>query len=295
MGIQQGLEGEIRSITRFEQAIAEDPSFAPAYAGLAAALVTRSGAQEMDSPDDLAKMQLAAEKALELDPLLAEAHGGLGMVYARQAQWERSEKSFRRALELDPNDSVIYGNFALSLLFPLGRIQEAVRELRIAVKNDPFAPRLRFILINALIAAGRFDEAAGNCLKLRGEFPAKSAWLGRARLGQGRIREAIQILEDSLKQGPDEDGVVSAFLGYAYGRGGRRDEAEKLAAGTAKPFNQAVAFAGMGDKDRTFQALERMAALGPVRLGRNLAYPEFSFIRGDPRLRALRKKVGLPE
>ncbi len=66
-------------------------------------------------------MQAAGEKALELDPLLAEAHGALAMIYARQAQWDRSEKSFRRALELDPNDSVVYGNFALNLLFPLGR------------------------------------------------------------------------------------------------------------------------------------------------------------------------------
>ena len=279
----------MQSITRFEEAIAKDPLFAPAYAGLAAAHVARSGTPEFDSSDE-AKMKVAAERALELDPLLAEAHGALGMVYASQAQWEQSEKSFRRALELDPNDAVIYGNFALSLLFPMGRIQDAVRELRIAVKSDPFAPRVRFILANALMAAERFGEAVEYCLNLPSDYPARSEWLGRARLGQGRIQEAVQILEGS-RPGDDEN---RGFLGYAYGRAGRREEAEKLAAENSDAYVQALTFAGIGDKERTLQALERMAPLGPVRLGRDLTYPEFALVRGDPRLNALRKKVGLP-
>jgi TolB-like protein len=214
LGIQQGLSGEIQSVAKFEEAIAQDPSFAPAYAGLAGAHVARSGTDQFDLADELAKMQAAAEKALELDPLLAEAHGALGMVYARQAQWERSEKSFRHALELDPNDSVIYGNFALYLLFPLGRIQEAVRQLRIAVKHDPLAPRLRYILANALMAAKRFDEAAAYCLSLPADFPGKSEWLGRARLGQGRVQEAIQIFENEIHRGFDYDSSFGGFLDY---------------------------------------------------------------------------------
>jgi TolB-like protein/Flp pilus assembly protein TadD len=295
LGVRRGLTGDLQSITPFEQVIAKDPSFAPAYAGLAAALATRAGTGEGDLPDDLARMQAAAEKALELDPLLAEAYDALGMVYARQTQWERSEKSFRRALELDPSDSVIYGNFALNLLFPLGRIGEAVRELQRGIKHDPVAPRLRFILANALMAAGRFDEAARYCENLPDGFPGKSEWLGRARVGQGRIPEAIRILEDQATRDAGVDDSVDAPLGYAYGRAGRKDEAEKLAAATSAPYNQAMTFAGMGDRERTLAALERMAALGPVRLGRDLHYPEFAFVRGDPRLKALRQRVGLPE
>jgi tetratricopeptide (TPR) repeat protein len=111
LGIQQGLSGDIQSVAKFEEAIAQDPSFAPAYAGLAGARVARSGTDRFDLADELSKMQAAAGKALELDPLLAEAHGALGMVYARQAQWERSERSFRHALELDRNDSVILREF----------------------------------------------------------------------------------------------------------------------------------------------------------------------------------------
>ena len=76
---------------------------------------------------------------------------------------------------------------------------------------------------------------------------------------------------------------------------GRREEAEQLAAALPNPHQQALIFAGFGDKDRTFEALGRMAVQGPVRIGRALTYPELALLRGDPRLKALRKKVGLPE
>ena len=85
-------------------------------------------------------------------------------------------------------------------------------------------------------------------------------------------------------------------LGCAYARAGRREEAEKLAAESAfNPFNQARIFACLGDKDRTFEALDRAAAAGPVRIGWALTSPELALLRGDPRVKALRKKVGLPE
>jgi hypothetical protein len=91
-------------------------------------------------------------------------------------------------------------------------------------------------------------------------------------------------------------GYTQGFLGYAYARSGRREDAEKLAATlTASPFHQALVFAGLGDKERTLEALDRMTALGALRLGRTLYYAELALVRGDPRLNALRKKAGLPE
>lgn len=292
--LQHGPDTDLEGIPRFEQVIAKDPTFAPAYAGLAEAHLARSEDEEFGSADELVKLQAAAEKALELDPLLAEAHAAMGMAYARKALWKDSEKSFRRALELDPNDSMNHATLVLGLLFPLGRIQEAIQELRIAVKNDPLAPRLRFILANALMAAGRFDEAASYCLGLPADFTGRGEWLARARIGGGRTQEAIGILNDLLQRGDDPLHTVRGFLGYAYGRAGRRDEADKLAAEDLIPYDRALIFAGMGDKERTLQALAGMAVLGPVRLGRDLTYPEFDLVRGDPRLAALRKSIGLP-
>src|SRR5437588_148275 len=85
-----------------------------------------------------------------------------------------------------------------------------------------------------------------------------------------------------------------SYLGYAYARSGRREEAEKLAIDLS-PQQQVVIFAGLGDKERALEALDRMTVVGPVRMGSILSLPELALLRGDPRLKALRKRVGLPE
>src|SRR5262252_6674971 len=136
--------GYSQSIGPLEDAIVRDPSFAPAYAGLAAAIVARSGDSALFGHDDeLARMRVTAEKAIQLDPLLPEAHDALGMSYAREGQWEQSEKSFRHAIGLDPSSSTAHDHFAFNLLLPLGRVEEAVRELRIAAKADPLSSEVR--------------------------------------------------------------------------------------------------------------------------------------------------------
>jgi len=121
----------------------------------------------------------------------------------------------------------------------------------------------------------------------------KSTCLGQARLFQGRVGEAIQILETALNQ---DVNVSSGILGCAYSRAGRREDAEKLAADSSLSlFSQAQIFACLGDKDRAFEALDRAAAAGPVRMGRLLRFQGYSMLRGDPRMKALCKKFGLPE
>src|SRR5262249_36643677 len=156
--------------------------------------------------------------------LLAEAHDALAIAYGRDGQWEQSEKSFRHAIGLDPGRSESHGHFGLFLLFPLGRIDEALGQLRVAEKSDPLSPEVHFDLALTLISAGRYDEAAGQCEKLPADFRFKSDCLGRARFWQGRTGEAIQILT-VVDQLPETRG----FLGYAYARTGRREEAERLA------------------------------------------------------------------
>jgi TolB-like protein/Flp pilus assembly protein TadD len=297
LSVERGLPGVSQSIGPLEEVVARDPSFAPAYADLAAAYAARSGLFQFDISKEMSKMRAAAEKAIQLDPLLAQAHYAQGMIYARDAQWERSEKSFRRAIEIDPSRSESHADFALYLLLPLGRIEEAIRESRAAERADPLSPLIHYRLAVVLISAGRYDEAASNCGILPADYPAKGDCLGRARTGQGRVGEAIQILETALNNGVGQGSPVRGDLGYAYARAGRTQEAEKLAAATPSinPFNQAVIFAGLGDKDRTFEALDRAAAGGPFRIGRALTWPEMSLLHGDPRVKALRKKVGLPE
>ena len=293
---QRGVLGYSQSIGPLEDAIVKDPSFAPAYAGLAAAIVVRSSADPLfDDDDELARMRVTAEKAIQLDPLLPEAHDALGMSYARDGQWEQSEKSFRHAIGLDPSSSISHDHFAYNLLLPLGRVEEAVRELRVAAKADPLSSEVRNQLAFTLISAGKFDEAASQCEKLSAEHPYRNQCLGRALMGRGRVGEAIPFLATSKVNN-------WGFLAYAYARMGRRVEAQKLMAEAPMrypdrggPFQFALAFAGLGDKDRTIEQLALMAGAGPVRLGRDLTFPEFALVRGDVRVKTLRKKIGLPE
>jgi TolB-like protein/Flp pilus assembly protein TadD len=272
----------------YRRVISKDALFAPAYAGLAAAYAFSSQQGfEGDHGDELMQMRAAAEKAIQLDPLLSEAHQALAMMQARDGRWVESERSFWRAIELDPSNSMAYADFTMLVLLPLGRIGEALHEMRLAEKRDPVTPTVRFILAWMLISAGQYDEAARQCEKLPAEVTNRTECLGRARLGQGRIDEAIRILATEKMQ---------RYLGYAYGRAGRREDAEKLAAAVApNAFSEALIFAGLGDKDRTLEALDRVAPLGAARIGWALNDPEFALVRGDPRVKALRKKVGLPE
>ncbi len=147
-----------------------------------------------------------------------------------------------------------------------------------------------------LISASRYDEAEAYLEQSRDNAESSDnssiSW-ARVRLGQARVAEAIQLLENQPERSINS--VIRGWLGIAYARSGRREEAEKMAAISQYADEQALIFAGLGDKDRTIEALERMGSRGPQRVVRFLMYPEFAFLRGDPRLAALRKKVGLPQ
>ena len=265
----------------FRDVIAKDPAFAPAYAGLAEAyayLASIAGAEA----DDLERMRSAAEHAIQLDPLLEEAYDALGVAYARDAQWNRAETSFRRAIELNPNSALTRQNYVIFVLSALGRTGEAVQQLRAAEKSDPLSPMLQYTYGDVLISAGRYKEASTHCAR-SSDIPECQ---GRVLLAQGKIDDALKLLASAPN---------TRYLGYAYGRAGRRQEAENLAAVSPGLLQQILIYAGLGDRDRTIDALQRMLALGPVRVGLALSSPELSFIRDDPRVKALREKANLPE
>jgi hypothetical protein len=149
-------------------------------------------------------------------------------------------------------------------------------------------------LRRALTAAGRFDEADADCAKPWTDNEQKNECLADALLRRGKAREAIPILEARWNGRLSVPGVRS--LGVAYAKAGRREDAERVAAIVPRPLAKAMIFAALGDKDRAFAALDQMVPLGPVRIGRDvLISPGFTILRGDPRLKELRRKVGLPE
>jgi tetratricopeptide (TPR) repeat protein len=277
------------SVEAYERAIALDKSFAPAYAGLAYVYALRSVQFPLAHADDeLVKMRDAADKALQLDPLLPETHHALAMAYARDGKWAFAEASFRRSIELDPNHASTHSDYAYWLLAVLGRYEDALTQLRAAGQADPLSNDVLFTTALVYAQAQRYDEASGLCARL--PFPAQC--FVRVRLSQERFGEAIALLESNpdLMRNPQNRG----FLGLAYARTGRRADAEKLLAAATVPNEQALICAGLGDRDRTYDALKRMANFGPQRVGLYLSFPDFAFLRGDERLRAFRESLGLP-
>jgi Flp pilus assembly protein TadD len=228
----------------------------------------------------------------ELDPLSAEAYDALGAAYAREAQWEQSENRFLHAIEIQPSRAESHANLAIFLLLPLGRIEQAIQHLRIAEKNDPLSSFVHFRLGDALADAGRNEEAAGASEKVSALNANKESCVLGVHVLQGRAVDVIQIYE-----GEPANPKVMPVLGCAYARADRREEAEKVFAAT-RDISRTEILACLGDKDRVFEALDRDAGVGPIRMGWvlnrvNRVSP--GLLRGDPQFRALRKKVGLPE
>jgi TolB-like protein len=271
-------------VSLFEAAIQKDPTFAPAYAGLAVAYVVRSGNSNFDTPEEVAKLRAAAQRAVELDPLSAESYEALSAAHAREAQWGLAEKSFRHAMEIRPNRVESHGYFAQYYLLPLGRTGEAIRELRIAEKSESI---FQTFLDDALEDAGRDQEALAVC-ETNPNNPC--GWGARVRLG--RAAEVIRIHD------ADPSKVPATPLGCAFARVGRREEAEKHVASVIGGSGGMEIYACLGDKNRVFEALDQAEHLGPIRIGWFLLRVDREhrgLLAGDPRLNALRKRVGLPD
>lgn len=275
----------------FEQVIAKDPAFAPAYAGLAEAWAVMS-INRFGVPADeaFAKMEPAAKKALELDPLLAEAHAARGIVLARARQWKEAEASFRRALDLNHSLSSVYMNFVMSTLWPQGKVDESLTQLRAALNADPLSLDVQRLIAYVQVSAGQYDQSIDigrRVLAAQPDHAHARQVLARALFQKGERAEAIKRLE---QMGPG----THNFLGYFYGVTGRRADAEKLALQHRDfPARLALICAGLGDKDRVFDALERMNADKHPLIGIYLTYPELALLHDDARLGAFRRKLGL--
>lgn len=287
------------AIQLFEEVIREDPTFAPAMAALAALYGQDTmsypmvGGAPLPPAEAMARMEPLILKALEIDTQLAEAHAAMGHMHSMSSRWGAAEASFRRAIDLDPSLTALYGDFVLSTLVPANRVMESIDVLETALQGDSYSLDLRRVLAHSQVSAGLYDEAIENCRRVMDVDPNYPfAWTigARAQVAKGRMDHALDWMRG---RPPDR---TEGWLGYIHAISGRRAEAEAIAAkSSALPQRQAMIYAGLGDKDRAFEALERLAALNPRHALMYLTYPELASLRDDPRVSMMRQRYGLPQ
>jgi tetratricopeptide (TPR) repeat protein len=288
----------------FEQAVASDPNYAPAWSGLAVALVTSGSSTGSSEADIVARAAVAANRAIDLDPRIGEAHGVLAYVgLIQDSGWAGAESEFRQAVQLDPSSPRIRRMYAQGLMSH-GRFDEALSQIAEAARLEPKGSPPSTDVADILCAAHRYDEAIAEARRVvqqtGGSAPARLS-LGIALSVAGHDDEAIGELQAAALGAHPL--YALARLGYAYGAKGDRQAAEAILSRLNRSFAgslsadwyyRALVYAGMGDAQKTVDCLENSLAHHESDINFIGVEPAFARIRDDPRFLALRQSLGLP-
>jgi TolB-like protein/Tfp pilus assembly protein PilF len=275
----------------FEQAVAADPTYSGAYAGLAQTylLIPVFGA---GAPRDFfPKGMVAARRSIELDDTSAEGHTALAMLLLFDFKFAESEQEFRRAIELNPNYATAHHWFGNSLLVTLGRFDEAIKEGQRGIELDPLSLIINADLGSTFLIARRYDDAIAQLRKtlaLDGNF-AYARWnLGEALYLKGNLAAAITEYEKAAAL--DDDPEILALLGRAYADAGKRDKALELLEHLKtlsrdhyiRNYVFTIIYAGLGDKTAAIDYLEKARDGGET--------PDTTWLRVDPLFDSLREE-----
>jgi adenylate cyclase len=303
---QMTVEGLKNALQCFEKAIEIDPGYAPAYASVAQWHTGRHGREAVSRDETYPKALEAIKKALELDSNLPEAHVVLGTIKC-QYEWDRksAEKSFKRALELNPGLAMAHSSYS-SLLSMIGRCDESISQAEKAMELDPLSPQANSNLGASLLMARRYDPAINqlkHTLEMFPRFFAARIWLISSYVGKGMFAEAISVCQKGLSNDPTYLSFLS-HMAWVHALMGKSDEARRILdnilEASEKGFEKATPvakiFAALGDMDRAFEYLEKAYQTREVSGFQYIkVYPDFDNLRSDPRFGALLKKMGLAE
>jgi eukaryotic-like serine/threonine-protein kinase len=291
-----------RAIETFEQALAKDPGYARAHAGIADSW-SRLADDWVPPTEAYPKAKAAALRALDLDPSLPEALTSLGRVHCWY-EWDFAvaERDLRRSVQLNPSSADAH--FVLGTTLPaLGRLDEAIEAMRQALVFDPLSPIYGRYLGRLLLYAGDYDAAIQQghaTLELHPGYSQAFVNIGSAYLGKGEPQEAFSWYQ----RGQSLDSAVrsyDALLVRALAALGEREEAEailgRLVSQAASQYiraeSLATAYAAVGDLDRAFACLEQAFTARSAGLIFLHVDPGFAPLRGDPRFTALVQRIGL--
>jgi len=282
-------EGLKKSIDLFQQAIAADPNYALAYAGLGETYnVIPSYRTGITSRQAGSLADAATRKALELDDSLPEAHLARAGFLTFAWKWREAEQEFRRAIELDPNSAAAHYLYAFSFLVPEKRFDQAFEEFHVALALDPLSPIMNTNYATTLMDAHRYPEALAQFQKTLERDPT----FGPAHHKLAHLYAATGDFANAVSELKKFAPTPGAWSGDAKGF---RDLA-------LNAFNQpeqttwaALALSVTGERNRALDYLEKALASGEIEVVLSIRYPSFDPIRPDPRYKAVMARLGLPE
>jgi TolB-like protein/DNA-binding winged helix-turn-helix (wHTH) protein/tetratricopeptide (TPR) repeat protein len=294
-----GLE---KSVGYFQEAIAKQPDYALAYAGLADTYNIFGNFGLMPPKQAYPQAKAAATHALEIDSSLAEAQVALSFAqFLYDWDWT-AEDGFRKAIQLNPNYGPAHQWYGV-ILISRARDTEAMAEEERAQQAEPYSLIIHSVKGWVAYLAHHYDDAILACrqaLELDPNFAPAHGYLGRAYEAKGMYPEAIRELEKSVRASARPNDLGS--LAYAYAGAGRRDEARKLIteferraqSGYFPAWEIAIAYAGMGDRDQAFAWLEKAYEERCPWFIHLETEPRFESLHDDPRFQSLVRRVGLP-
>src|SRR5213080_4459925 len=291
-----------RAIDYFNQAIAKDPNYALAYAGLADSYTLLSVFGAASPQDSIPQARVAVKKALELDNTLAEAHASSGRILSGyDYEFERAIAEFERAIQLNPNYATSYHWISNGPLTARGEFDRAITEGKRAVELDPLSMIDNADLGQIYFYARRYDEAIsqiGKAIEIDPHSYLAHYYLGQIYQLQGHLTEAIAEYQKAVEL--DDDPQALAFLGQAQARIGQHDKAQKILSRMTEEaksryvsaYSFALMFIALGDKERAIDALERAYREGAANDIITIRVdPMLDPLRGDPRFEALAEKI----
>lgn len=290
-----------KSIEYFQQAIAADPAFAQAYAGLAETY-SLLGSSVMPAPVMRAKAKAAASKAVELDPTIAEGHTQLGLVeFYYDWNWPGAQQEFERAIEINPSYANAHRWYSYYLR-AMGRFPEALREAQKAKQLDPLSLSISVSVAGRYRDTHRYAQALEEnqqTLELDPNFVPAHEALAALYQEQGEFQLALSECNKAFQLSHDNPSSL-ANLGYAYAISGDRASARKIVNQLINDphyvaaWDVAVIFAGLNDPDSAFQWLERSYRERESQMPFLLVDHRLARLHSDPRFQSLVRRIGLP-
>jgi eukaryotic-like serine/threonine-protein kinase len=298
---QRTADGIKKAIEQFQQAIDRDPNYALAYVGQADCYLVMEQYAGIPASETLPKARAAADRALQIDDSLAEAHTSLASFYHQSWQWEESEKEFKRAISLNPNYPTAH-HWYQTYLRSMGRLDEALTEIKRAQELDPLSPIFEVNIATVYIKKGDLDAAmehAKRLVELNPNYPLAHEPLGRVYLKLHKYEEAVVAFQKDVAN--DRTAYSLANLGHGYAIAGRRDEAMAVLKELEEKYQKrealgqyiAAVYVGFGDTAQAFAWLEKDFQARSGLLEFIIANSLFDSIRGDPRYADLLNRMGL--